>query len=321
MKKTVIKKIIKYLIIALPLLAVGVWLYVKPPAFVKKMVEDKTYLPKSLRPSDIGKIKKEDLVKVEKGAVESKINTSGNIVSKEDIKVVLKMPGTVTEMAVKENQTVKKGQKIAVIKPGANEFDEYKPLPLFAPIDGAVMKCSDSRDDVYTIPLVGDSLRQDDCLLRVVNMKKFMVPVYLTEDQVVKIKTGVSAAITIPVLDLKMDGKVSSISNQLQSIPGSYRDKAYLVLIDVLGNNDKIKLGLNSTVDIIETKKEDVLLVPIEAIYTKQKESFVFKYKGGNEKEKITVKTGISDAKNVEITEGLAEGDEVLKELPIGESW
>ncbi|WPP49699.1 efflux RND transporter periplasmic adaptor subunit [Catalinimonas niigatensis] len=102
--------------------------------------------------------------------------------------------------------------------------------------------------------------------------------------------------------------------------------------------------GMTASVDIITQKKENVLSVPLAAVTTRpennpqqdgeqenqdegqennttqeqssgEEESMmeiVFRMKGENTVERVNVKTGISDYENIEILEGLADGDQVV---------
>ncbi len=102
--------------------------------------------------------------------------------------------------------------------------------------------------------------------------------------------------------------------------------------------------GMTASVDIITQKKENVLSVPLASVTTRPKEDnkpkpaegeqgntengetdedeqftqdenmaeVVFRAKGENTVERVNVKTGISDYENIEILEGLAQGDRVV---------
>jgi HlyD family secretion protein len=70
---------------------------------------------------------------------------------------------------------------------------------------------------------------------------------------------------------------------------------------------------MNTTINFIETDKENILLLPVEAVYTDKEENFVLIRKDGfGQPVRQTVKLGISDDKNIEIVSGVREKDIVV---------
>ena len=57
------------------------------------------------------------------------------------------------------------------------------------------------------------------------------------------------------------------------------------------------------------------------ALFEKGGRNYVFKYLGNNKTEKTEIEIGLTSDKNIEVTKGLAENDQVLTTLPYGESW
>jgi multidrug efflux pump subunit AcrA (membrane-fusion protein) len=72
-----------------------------------------------------------------------------------------------------------------------------------------------------------------------------------------------------------------------------------------------LKQGMFAEVHIITESREKALTVPVDAVIQRAGENYVFTVVDGKAKEN-KVKTGISDTKLIEITEGLAEGDQVI---------
>ena len=70
--------------------------------------------------------------------------------------------------------------------------------------------------------------------------------------------------------------------------------------------------GMNASVTIIVDQAQDVLVVSESAIQTEGRNSVVEVQKDDGTTEKVTVQTGLSDGSNIEITEGLEEGQTVV---------
>jgi hypothetical protein len=81
-----------------------------------------------------------------------------------------------------------------------------------------------------------------------------------------------------------------------------------------IDKDERMLFGMSATATVTIEKKEDVLLIPIEALQEAGDEVFVyteFDEKNNELSGKTAVKTGISDGTDVEITEGLSEGQNV----------
>ena len=74
----------------------------------------------------------------------------------------------------------------------------------------------------------------------------------------------------------------------------------------------QLREGLTVTVTILIDEATDVLLVPNAAVTTTGMQSTVEVLLASGETETRTVQTGLSDWQFTEITEGLAEGEQVL---------
>jgi len=76
--------------------------------------------------------------------------------------------------------------------------------------------------------------------------------------------------------------------------------------------NFQLREGLTVTVSIIIDEKTDVLLVPNAAITTERGQSYVQVVTASGATEKRAIQTGITDYQFTEVTEGLAEGEQII---------
>jgi macrolide-specific efflux system membrane fusion protein len=68
--------------------------------------------------------------------------------------------------------------------------------------------------------------------------------------------------------------------------------------------------GMNATIDFIDKSKENILIVPLEAVYKDKGNSFVLiKNEGQLEPNVRKVELGITDDKNIEIVSGVSDKD------------
>ena len=283
-------------------------------------------------------IKPSDIYTVRKGNVEVMFSASGTITAKQDVKVNSKPSGILKAVYVKEGEKVKKGQKLGLIKPGKNEFEDYKPMPIYSEAEGTVLKCVNSddyrkslSDKDLSLPRLGtfltgtyDNVSSATCFLRIVNMDSLLISAYVTENEVMKLKTGMPVDVKINSLsgrESRTKGKLTYVSTQIETT-GRWGDSSGFLIITELDNPEhKILLGVTAEMNIVIDKKEDVLTIPANALFEKGGKNYVFKYLGNNKTEKLEIEIGLSSDKNVEVRKGLAENDQVLTTLPYGESW
>ncbi|HJX61024.1 MAG TPA: biotin/lipoyl-binding protein [Dehalococcoidia bacterium] len=81
---------------------------------------------------------------------------------------------------------------------------------------------------------------------------------------------------------------------------------------DTAGTSATPLPGMNASVTIILDSAQNVLVVPESAVQTEGPNSVVEVQKDDGTTEKVVVQTGLSDGSNVEITEGLEEGQTVI---------
>lgn len=93
--------------------------------------------------------------------------------------------------------------------------------------------------------------------------------------------------------------------------------KVFDLIIKVDDKDKRLKPGLSATVDIIVSKLSDVLYIPIESVFTTDKNRTYVYLKEDGAAVKRLVEIGESNDIYVEIKNGLKEGDIVLLDEPI----
>lgn len=315
------KKFILVLILAAAVFAA--WKYFAKPLIAKLKGE-------TINPADIYTVKK--------GNVEVMFSASGTITAKQDFKVTSKPSGILKAIYVQEGEQVKKGQKLGLIKPGKNEFEDYKPMPIIAEAEGTVLKCVNSEDyrksladKDLSLPRLGtfltgtyDNVSSATCFMRIVNMDSLLISAYVTENEVMKLKKGMPVDVKVNSLSgrsSRTKGELSYISTQIETT-GRWGDSSGFLIITELKNPEhKILLGVTAEMSITIDKKEDVLTIPANALFEKGGKTYAFKYLGGNKTEKTEIEIGLTSDRNAEVKKGLSENDQVLTTLPYGESW
>ncbi|RTY90015.1 efflux RND transporter periplasmic adaptor subunit [Flavobacterium sp. GT3R68] len=217
---------------------------------------------------------------------------------------------------------------------------------IYAPADGTVSMLAVELGE----RVLGTQQMTGTEILRVANLNNMEVEVDVNENDIVKINVGDSAKVEVDAyLKKEFKGIVTSISNSASSALTADQVTNFKVKIRILKESyadllkgqpasySPFRPGMTATVDIITTRKEKVLGVPISSIVIKsdtaatakievqdpeekenkitpksdKKFECVFVKVGDKAKIRI-IKTGIQDDTNIEITSGLRKGDVVI---------
>lgn len=216
---------------------------------------------------------------------------------------------------------------------------------IFAPADGTISMLNVELGE----RILGTQQMSGTELMRVANLDNMEVEVSVNENDIVKINIGDETKIEVDAyLKKEFKGIVTSISNSATSTTTADQVTNFKVKVrilkesyqDLLAGKPKtyspFRPGMTATVDIITTRKEKVIGVPISAVVIKadtlptpkfeavddentdkikskvdKKLECVFVKSNGKAKIRI-VKTGIQDDTNIEIISGLQKGDEII---------
>lgn len=171
---------------------------------------------------------------------------------------------------------------------------------LQSPIVGVVSK-QDAK--------VGEIAAANAILISVISTQ-YEIEANIPEADIAGIKIGNIANITLDAYgsDVIFSAEVSMIDPAEKIIEGM---ATYKTTLQFSEKDDRVKLGMTANIDILKNKKSDVLIIPQRLIKSRNGEKFVKTVENGSAKE-IKIITGLrgSDG-NIEIIEGLKEGDYV----------
>lgn len=216
---------------------------------------------------------------------------------------------------------------------------------IYAPADGTISSLGVELGE----RVLGTQQMTGTELLRVANLNNMEVEVDVNENDIVKISIGDSTKIQVDAyLKKEFKGIVTSISNSASATTTADQVTNFKVKVRILKESyqdllegkpatfSPFRPGMTATVDIITTRKEKVIGVPISAVVVKSDTAATKKYevKDDSEDKKVTaksdkklecvfvkegnkakikiVKTGIQDDTNIEIVTGLKKGDVVI---------
>lgn len=138
-----------------------------------------------------------------------------------------------------------------------------------------------------------------------------MATISLNEVDIASIKIGQKTALTFDAIDgLSISGTVVEMDSVGTVSSGVV---TYNVKIAFDNDDERVKPGMSTNVEITTNSKQNVLMVSNSAIKTRSDVSYVEVLdKDINQTSRKNVETGISDDTMTEIISGLSEGDIVI---------
>lgn len=220
-----------------------------------------------------------------------------------------------------------------------------------APLNGIVSKLNVKQGE----RVVGTAQMQGTEMLRIADLTRMEVRVNVNENDIVRVHLHDTAVIDVDsysALDKKFKGLVTNIANTARDKVSADAITEFEVRILILassyqdlvakGNTYPFRPGMTASVEIITTRKDNVLSVPLAAVTTREADGETKVESGGeddrgpvvtnsNEKKKVEkkartvvfvneggvakmvdVETGISDYDNIEITKGISDSTQVI---------
>lgn len=140
--------------------------------------------------------------------------------------------------------------------------------------------------------------------------KKVMVSVQVDELDIVSVKKGQTATVTLDALENKsFEGKITSVSNEGSTDSSSVKYPVEITFEKTSG----MKIGMSASATINIAEATDAVLIPVDALQEQGDSTYVYTKKDSDDNlsGKTEVETGLSNGSQVEITSGLSEGDMV----------
>lgn len=143
------------------------------------------------------------------------------------------------------------------------------------------------------------------------DLTRLFILASVDESDIGKVALGHKAIITADAFPGKrFFGKIERIATKGVNVSNVV---TFEVKIEVQGKNKfLLKPEMTANVDIIVAEKEEVLMVPSEAVLQKKREPFVRVKNDDGSLEERTVQTGISDGVVTEIAGSLNQGDTIV---------
>lgn len=182
-----------------------------------------------------------------------------------------------------------------------------------APIDGLILQKYVEKGQIIASGV--NSVSGGTPIVDIADMRSVYVAAGIDEIDIGKIKIGQPAVVVAEAYpDQKFKGQIVRIAPEARV---DQNVTLFDVIVKVDNEENKLKSGMNASIEIYILSKDDVLLAPAIAFQAvrdpqaKANERVVL-LKDGSQSVPRTVTTGLSDLRQIEILAGLQEGDVLL---------
>src|SRR5512137_902369 len=180
-----------------------------------------------------------------------------------------------------------------------------------SPIAGIVLSQSVFQGDPV-VPLTNFQPGTELCSLA--DMASLLFKGTVDEIDVGKIRDGMAAEIQIGALpDAKIPGRVDRIFPKAKKEGNATLFDIWILIDPASGTT--LRAGFSATASIRIHERRGVVLLPERLILFEDGKRFV-EVPDGEKTKKVEVRTGLSDGLNIEVLEGLKEGDQVVERPP-----
>lgn len=179
-----------------------------------------------------------------------------------------------------------------------------------APAPGMVVHREDYRNGQKRKPRVGDVLVKNQPLIDLPDLSAMLVKTRVREVDLYKVGIGKKATIAIDAYpELAFQGMITSIGVLALGESGRASDEKYFeVRIALDASDPRLRPGMTARATIHAQEAQDVLAVPLHAVFEENKKDYCYLSLAGGGYEKRQVALGVGNEQWVEVHEGLEEG-------------
>jgi macrolide-specific efflux system membrane fusion protein len=260
-------------------------------------------------------------VTAKRGDIEISVLATGVVQPRNRLEIRPPIPGRVEEVLVREGDLVRRGQIIAWMSSseraalldaarakGPEELkrweDLYRATPVVAPLDGMI---------IVRHAEPGQTLQAQTEDPMLVMSDRLVVRASVDETDIAQIRVQQSARLTLDAYPGEtFDGIVGQVAYDAKTV-----SNVTTYPVDVLPKRAPpfMRSGMTANVTFLLSKRNDVVLLPTEAVHQDERSTHVLisnpqDPKGSPIQRKVEV--GVNDGQNVEVRSGLNDGEIVL---------
>ena len=210
-----------------------------------------------------------------------------------------------SELAISRNSLSRAERKMQLVE------DKLSKTKINAPGDGTVLTVPIVEGQVI-IPAA--SVNNGTTLMTIANLSKLIVETHVNQVDVAKLGTKQNVQLTAEsIKDEEMGAEIFFIA-PVATVKNSV--KGFTVQAVIENPSPRLRPGMTVQITIPIANAQDVVAVPVGAVFKGEGNSRVVYVRDGDKTEQRSVKVGVSNTEFAQILQGLREGERVLLTEP-----
>ena len=202
-----------------------------------------------------------------------------------------------------ELQQSEEHYKTALYNFERSELDAAK-ATLATPIDGTILRLA--RDSDSRPQADGQLVRSGFVVAEIAPLDELIADIDLIGPELARVEVGLAARIRHYAFDELFPGEVIRLSPMLDPVKHTFRAE-----VTVANGDGKLRPGMFVEVVVVVEQRQDVVVVPREAVVNRAGRSVVFALDGMRVSRR-NVRIGLGDDDMIQVMDGVAEGDRVV---------
>lgn len=190
--------------------------------------------------------------------------------------------------------------------------DRISKTRILSPADGTILDVLVNEGQVV---VAAASVNSGTSLITFADLSRLLINAHVNQLDADKLAVGRAMVVTPPHLDAQPVKATISFIAPLAIVKNNI--KGFEVTGTIEGTDHALKPGVSVSMAVPLGKAQNVVAVPITAIFNDAGEKIVYVVRDGKPERRAVV-VGLSDSSLVEVVSGLAEGEEVFSVEPVG---
>ncbi|MDR0731633.1 MAG: efflux RND transporter periplasmic adaptor subunit [Treponema sp.] len=238
------------------------------------------------------------VTEVVSGTIENSVVINGDVLASSQVSIFPATAGKLTQLRYRVGDWVNRGQTIAAVDP-ARPGEEYAESPVLSTIAGTVL----------SVPVnLGDTVGASTVLYVIGDLTNLVVETFVPERYSNVARRGLEALVSLEALPGEtFPATVQEVSPVLDTASRTLR-----IRLRFNQRDTRIRAGMFATVSLVTNARQDVPVIPRDALINTYGSWVVFVVDNSNIARRRTITLGLESETFVEVESGLELGDRVV---------
>jgi multidrug efflux pump subunit AcrA (membrane-fusion protein) len=237
------------------------------------------------------------VTEVTRGTIENSVVINGDVLAASQVTIYPRMAGKLIRMRYRVGDSVNRGQVVAGVDP-SRPGEEYSESPVLSTISGTILSAPANLGDTVSVStpvyVIGD-------------LANLVVETFVPERFSNAAQRGLGALVSLEALPGEtFPATVVEVSPVLDPASRTLR-----IRLSFNREDNRIRAGMFATVSLVTNTRQDVPVIPREAVINTYGSWIVFVV-DGNTARRRTIALGLENENLVEVLEGLEPGDRIV---------